>query len=152
MNAAPATMVIIDDAAEVRMLVKTRLRLSGKFDVVAEGGDGAEAVALAQQHLPQLMLLDVSMPSVDGLEALPQVLAASPSTRVVVYSGFEEQGLVDKARQLGAADFIEKSAPIDVVIERLLAALGHEEASMPAASIAMRRRPSAGAHISSKIT
>jgi len=151
MNAAPATMVIIDDADEVRMLVKTRLRLSGKFDVVAEGGDGAEAVALAQQHLPQLMLLDVSMPSVDGLEALPQVLAASPSTRVVVYSGFEEQGLVEKARQLGAADFIEKSAPIDVVIERLLAALGREETSMPAASEAREAGTTATLSVGSPI-
>jgi PAS domain S-box-containing protein len=128
MNGDPPTLVIVDDAPDVRMLVKTRLRLSGRFDLVGEGGDGSEAVALAQQYEPDLMLLDVSMPGVDGLEALPQVLAVSPSTLVVLFSGFEEQGLVEKARQLGAAAFIEKSAPIDAVIERLLAVLGRGQA------------------------
>ena len=77
------------------MLVRTRLRLSGLFDVVGEGADGAEAVALAEEHRPTLMLLDVSMPGMDGLEALPRVREASPDTRVVMFSGFEEQGLVE---------------------------------------------------------
>jgi PAS domain S-box-containing protein len=61
------------------------------------------------------------MPGTDGLEALPQVLAASPTTRVVLYSGFEEQGLVERAEQLGAAAFIEKSTPVDSLVDRLLA-------------------------------
>ena len=60
------------------------------------------------------MLLDVSMPGVDGLEALPAGPGGfSPATRVVLYSGFEEQGLAEQARQLGAAAFIEKSTPVD---------------------------------------
>lgn len=77
------TVVIVDDAAEVRTLMKTRLRLSGMFRVVGEGSDGAQAVELARLHAPSLMLLDVSMPGVDGLEALPRILEAAPSTRVV---------------------------------------------------------------------
>src|SRR3954451_25261831 len=95
--------------------------MSGALRVVGEGADGADAISLAEQHQPSLMLLDVSMPRLDGLEALPQVLAASPGTRVVMYTGFEERGLVDKARQLGAAAFLEKSAPVDHLIDRLLA-------------------------------
>jgi PAS domain S-box-containing protein len=118
-----ATIVIVDDVAELRVLVKTRLRVSGALRVVGEGTDGTDAVALAKEHRPHLMLLDVSMPGMDGLEALPEVLAISPSTRVVLYSGFEEQGLVDKARQLGAAAFIEKSVPVDTLVSRLLAVL-----------------------------
>ncbi len=124
MDAEAATIVIVDDASEVRALVRTRLRLSDRLRVVGEGVDGAEAVALAEQHRPALMLLDVSMPDMDGLEALPQVLAASPTTRVVLYSGFEEQGLVEKARQLGAAAFLEKSTPVDSLVDRLLEVLG----------------------------
>jgi PAS domain S-box-containing protein len=116
-----ATIVIVDDASEVRLLIRTRLRVSGALSVVAEGADGAEAVALAREHQPSLMLLDISMPGLDGLEALPQVLAASPGTRVVMYTGFEEQGLFERARQLGAAAFIEKSAPVDHLIDHLLA-------------------------------
>src|SRR3712207_9491820 len=111
MDGAP-TIVVVDDAAEVRLLVKTRLRLSGFFDVVGEGDDGADAVELAREHQPALMLLDVSMPGMDGLTALPQVLAVAPGTRVVLYSGFEEQGLVDKALELGAAGFVGQAAPV----------------------------------------
>ena len=119
-----ATIVIVDDASEVRLLIRTRLRMSGALRVVGEGADGAEAIALAKEHQPTLMLLDVSMPGLDGLEALPQVLAASPAHAVVMYTGFEEQGLVDKARQLGAAAFLQKSAPVDHLIKRLLGVAG----------------------------
>jgi PAS domain S-box-containing protein len=114
------TVVVVDDAADVRLLMKTRLRVSGSFKVVGEGADGAQAVALAEQHEPALMLLDVSMPGVDGLQALPEVLKVSPSTRVVMFSGFEEHGLAERARALGAADFIEKSVPVDALLARLL--------------------------------
>lgn len=119
MNAAPATIVIVDDAAEVRSLVKTRLRLSGLLDVVGEGADGEDAVELARRHRPGLMLLDVSMPDTDGFQALPRVLDVSPATRVVLYSGFEEEGLEEKALELGARAFIPKSAPIGSLAERL---------------------------------
>lgn len=151
MHAEAPTIVIVDDASEVRLLVKTRLRLSGRLRVVGEGANGADAVALAREHRPDLMLLDVSMPGTDGLEALPQVLAASPSTRVVLFSGFEEQGLVEKAERLGAAAFVEKSAPVDSLADRLLDAAapaakpeaGPEEATEETASAADRRELSA---------
>src|SRR6478672_762323 len=100
--------------------MKTRLRVSGQFRVVGEGADGRQAVELAREHAPTLMLLDVSMPGVDGLKALPEVRRASPGTRVVLFSGFEEQGLAEKARALGAADFVEKSLPVATLIDRLL--------------------------------
>lgn len=119
MGADPSTIVIVDDDTDVRVLVRTRLRMSGQFRVVGEGADGAEAVALAEQHRPSLMLLDISMPGVDGLEALSRVLEASPTTRIVVFSGFEEQGLADKTKELGASAFIEKSTSLDALVERL---------------------------------
>ena len=90
--------------------------MSGDLTVVGEGGNGAEAVQRAGELQPALMLLDVSMPVMDGLEALPQVLEASPDTRVVLYSGFEEQGLLEKARGLGASAFLKKSAPIEQLV------------------------------------
>ena len=126
MDNSPPTVVVIDDAAEIRLLVRAQLRVSGRLQVVGEGADGADAVALARRHRPSLMLLDVSMPGKDGFEALPEVLAASPATKVVLYSGLEEQGLAEKALRLGAAAFVAKSAPVDTLVDRLVTVLGQD--------------------------
>ncbi|QWF23548.1 PAS domain S-box protein [Nocardioides sp. LMS-CY] len=109
------TIVVVDDAAEVRALVRARLRSSGLLDVVAEAGDGAEAVEVVRRLQPALVLLDVSMPVVDGLEALPRVLEAAPGTTVVMYSGFQEEGLAHRAAELGAAAFFEKLTSLDTL-------------------------------------
>ncbi|MDI6910834.1 PAS domain S-box protein [Nocardioides sp.] len=122
-SARRPTIVIVDDAADVRALVRSRLRVSGRLDVVGEGATGVEAVEAVRRHRPDLLLLDVSMPQMDGLVALPQVLEASPGTRVAMYSGFSEDGLAHRAIELGAAAFLEKSTPLDVLVDRLLALL-----------------------------
>jgi PAS domain S-box-containing protein len=113
------TVVLVDDSDEVRGLVRARLELSGLFEIVGEGKDGAEAISLAYRHEPSAMLLDMSMPTMDGLEALPAVLTLAPETRVVVYTGFEEHGLAAQARDLGAIGFIEKSLPIGELPDEL---------------------------------
>ncbi|NED97726.1 PAS domain S-box protein [Phytoactinopolyspora alkaliphila] len=115
------TIVVIDDSAEVRSLIKARLRLSGLLDVVADGSDGAEAVGLAYQHEPDLLLLDMSMPTMDGLDALRGILAVSPDTRVIVYSGFDGHGIAERARELGAVAFFEKSVPVDELAGKIMA-------------------------------
>ena len=113
------TVLIVDDSPELRAVVGARLRASGLFDVVGEGGDGGAAMLLAHEHQPDLVLLDTSMPVLDGLECLPLVLAVSPESKVVMYTGFRASGLADRARELGAVDFVEKSAPLDELVERL---------------------------------
>lgn len=118
------TLVIVDDSEEVRAIVRAALQSSGLFEVVGEGADGAEAIAMAYRLQPALLLLDTSMPTMDGLEALPAILTLSPQTRVVIYTGFEERGLAGRAREYGAVDFIEKSIPIRDLPERLWRALG----------------------------
>jgi PAS domain S-box-containing protein len=120
----PPTIVVVDDAPDVRMLLNTRFRLSGRLDVVGEGADGYDAVELARQHHPTLMLLDVSMPGRDGLAALPMVLDVSPTTRVVMFSGFDAAGLAEHTRRLGAAEFLEKSLSLDELIDRLVKIAG----------------------------
>ena len=134
----PVGIVLIDDAPDVRALVRVRLGLTGEFVVLGEGQDGEEAIELASRHRPALMLLDVSMPKMDGLEALPRVLAASPSTRVVMFSGFTVEGLLDRAMALGAADFVEKAIPIDALAERLKSALAPQTAAVARARDAER--------------
>lgn len=119
----PVTLVVIDDAPEVRLFVKAQLRGSGRFMVVGEGGTGLDAIDLARLHQPDVLLLDVSMPIMDGLEALPHVRATSPRTRVVMYTGFDSHGLAERARQLGAAAFLEKSAGGTPLADELTRAL-----------------------------
>ena len=113
------SVVLVDDSQEVRGLVRRLLQASG-FDVVAEGGDGDDAILLAHHHQPTLLLLDASMPTADGIEALPAILALSPETKVVMFTGFEEPDLAARARQLGATDFVEKSIALEALPGRLL--------------------------------
>lgn len=132
-GAARPTIVVVDDAAEVRALVRARLRSSGLLDVVAEAGDGAEAVEVVRRLQPALVLLDVSMPVMDGLEALPRLLEVAPGTTVVMYSGFQEEGLAHRAAQLGAAAFFEKLTSLDTLAGDLVDVL-HAGGSAPAAA------------------
>jgi PAS domain S-box-containing protein len=139
------SVVLVDDSQEVRAVMRRLLQSSG-FAVVAEGGDGDEAIVLAFRHEPELLLLDTSMPKVDGIEALPAILAVSPDTQVVMFTGFEEPGLASRARELGAADFVEKSIRIEDLPERLMQTV--EAARLGASSTttareAPRRRPRA---------
>jgi PAS domain S-box-containing protein len=118
------TIVLVDDSADLRRLVRSRLTLSRAFDVVGEGANGTDAIQLATKHRPDLLLLDVSMSGMDGLEAIPLVITASPSTKVVMYSGFDEEGLAERAIAMGASDFIEKSRSMPEVVDRLLQVTG----------------------------
>jgi PAS domain S-box-containing protein len=113
------TVVLVDDDADVRTLVRGRLRLSRSFVVVAEGGTGGDAVRLAGEHRPDAMLLDVSMPEMDGLDAMEQVREVSPETKIVIYTGVARPGLAARAMALGAAAFLDKATPIDQLADRL---------------------------------
>jgi PAS domain S-box-containing protein len=129
------SVVVVDDSQEVRAVVRHVLEASG-FDVVGEGGDGDDAIVLAMRRQPAVMLLDTSMPRADGLEALPAVLAVSPGTRVVVFTGFDERDLAAHALSLGAAGFIEKSVSLEDLPVRL-----REVLAVPAVAAGSRRGP-----------
>ncbi|WP_331526796.1 PAS domain S-box protein [Nocardioides sp.] len=116
------SVVLVDDSKEVRAVVHRLLQSAG-FEIVGEGGDGDEAIILAFRNQPELLLLDTSMPKVDGIEALPAILALSPETKVVMFTGFEEPGLAARARELGASDYVEKSIRLEELPERLARAL-----------------------------
>src|SRR3954451_11398146 len=90
-------VVVADDSPEVRLLVRVVLEDDDDFVVEAEAADGQEAVALAARLHPDLILLDLSMPKMDGHEALPKILEASPETQVVVLSAFPPERV---ARQM----------------------------------------------------
>ena len=105
---APAHKVlVVDDYDDVRMLLRIKLEGLG-YDVVGEAADGHEAVHLAATHRPDLVLLDVAMPRMDGLEALPLIRQAVEGVKVVVLSGFDQGAMAEKALEAGAVRYVEK--------------------------------------------
>ena len=113
-------VLLVDDVAELRLLLRLSLESSDRFAVVAEAGDGAEGVALAGRYQPDLVLLDISMPVQNGLESLPLIREASPRSRIVVLSAFEEWRLGAEALALGAHAYLEKGQPPERLVARLL--------------------------------
>lgn len=109
------TIVIVDDAPDIRTLVRTVLDGEDDFEVVGEAGDGIEAVDVVERTKPDVVLLDLSMPRMDGLEALPRVAEASPSSAIVVLSGFLNEDVKRRVLELGATACVEKGLQIDVL-------------------------------------
>ncbi|MGH9013548.1 MAG: response regulator [Acidimicrobiia bacterium] len=116
-------MVVVDDVPATRQRVRMVLEESGRFEVVGEAGDGASAVAVATETGPDLTLLDLSMPGMDGLETLPRLRAAAPEMKVVVFSGFDVDRVAGIVGDLGADGYIEKGAAADALVEQLTAVL-----------------------------
>lgn len=133
------TALLADDVPELRKLLRQVLEWSDRFSVVGEAENGLQAIELAARFKPDLLLLDVSMPIMDGMEALPQILEASPETKVVVLSGFESDRLQPAALAGGAAAYIEKGISPAVLVSQLLGLVTQPARRPPDASA----RPSA---------
>ncbi len=97
----------MDDTATIRMLIRLALENVG-IQIVGEAGDGAAGVELVARELPDVVILDVAMPVMDGFEALPLMRAAVPGVRVVILSGFQASMVGDAALGAGADAFVEK--------------------------------------------
>ena len=111
-------IAIVDDNDEVRRMLHTMLDLENRFDVVGEAADGDEAIALADSH-PDVMLLDLMMPIKDGLTALPEILASSPETKVVVFTA-AGASYAHAAMTAGAHACIEKTRGFDELLATIL--------------------------------
>jgi DNA-binding NarL/FixJ family response regulator len=112
-------VVVADDADGVRELVCLLLEMEPDFTVVGRAANGAEAVDLVAETAPDLVLLDVAMPVLDGIAALPRVRRLAPGARVVVFTGFSEPTLCADALALGAMDVVEKGLGLSLLVERL---------------------------------
>ena len=112
----PITVVIADDQRMVRHGLAVILRSEPDIAVVAEAGDGREAVALVRKHRPAVALLDIRMPVMDGLQAARQVLALGPATRVLILTTFDADEYVYEALRAGVSGFLLKDAPADQLV------------------------------------
>jgi DNA-binding NarL/FixJ family response regulator len=117
-------VVLCDDVPQLRALLRYALEEHGDIRVVGEAGDGAAGIDLVRDLGPDAVLLDLSMPGMDGLEAIPRVRAAAPHAAIVVFSGFAAERMADEAQRLGADRYLEKGAALDEVVEVVRAVVG----------------------------
>jgi PAS domain S-box-containing protein len=110
-------VLIVDDAEDIRALLRMKLGREKGIDVVGEAGDGVEAVARARELQPHLVLLDMAMPRMDGLQALPLIRAAVPDVHVIVLSGFNQGTLEREALAAGADRYVVKGGSMRELVE-----------------------------------
>jgi DNA-binding NarL/FixJ family response regulator len=112
MAPSPIRVLVADDVPRLRDLMRELLENDGRFAVVGEASDGLEALILADTLRPDVILLDVAMPVMDGLSALPAIRRTTGGARIVVFSGLHHQELATRAVRAGADAFVEKGAPL----------------------------------------
>lgn len=127
-------IVIVDDDPLVRMGLRAILGSESGWDVVGEAGDGESAVALADRERPDVTLMDIRMPGVDGLEATRRIVAAELSTAVLVLTTFELDEYVFDAMRAGASGFVLKRVPPAELIEAVRVVAAGESLLFPAST------------------
>lgn len=115
-------MLVVDDAANLRELLTLLLDTEDDFEVIGTASDGQQALAVAQGLQPDIVLLDLAMPVMDGMQVLPALRQQLPDSTIVIFSGFEEieqSALVDKAMAAGADAYLEKAASVTALVDVL---------------------------------
>ncbi len=128
MTADLLRVVVADDSDDMRALLFAALQVTGRFDVVARCNDGTEALDAVRHHQPDLTLLDLGMPNVGGMEVLPDLVAASPRSRVIVVSGFPKGRLAYLTRAQGAVGYVEKGLSVKAMVDDIVSVAGILEA------------------------
>ncbi|MFT3831097.1 MAG: response regulator [Opitutaceae bacterium] len=112
------TVLVVDDEPHIRRYIGLILRKLGTPQIY-EAANGEEAVALFAQHQPDLVLLDVNMPIMDGLQALEKICAGNPDALVVMLTSLATRNVVERCLELGAVNFVRKDTPKEVMAKVL---------------------------------
>lgn len=115
-------VLIADDAAFMRMMIKNILQKNG-FEIVGEAENGKQAIKLYQESKPDLVTMDITMPEMDGIEAVKAIRSEDPAASIIMCSAMGQQSMVMEAIQAGAKDFIVKPFQQDRMmqaVERVL--------------------------------
>jgi two-component system, NarL family, response regulator LiaR len=123
---------LIDDHDLLRRGIKTMLESEADIEVVGEASDGADAVALVEEAVPDVVLIDVIMPNKDGIEATKEIKDAFPNIGVVVLSGHDERQFLFDALKAGASGYLLKTAELDEVVATVRSAAKGEAKLDPA--------------------
>lgn len=112
------TVLITDDTAFMRMTLKNVIQKNG-FNVVGEAADGEEAVAKYAELRPDLVTMDITMPKMDGITAIKEIMKIDPNAKIIVCSAMGQKPMVIDALNAGAKDFLVKPFDAERVIEAL---------------------------------
>ena len=118
-----AKIMICDDAAFMRMMIKDILTKNG-YNIVGEAENGAKAVEKYNELKPDLVLMDITMPEMDGIEALKKIKSGDPNASIIMCSAMGQQAMVIESIQSGAKDFIVKPFQADRVLEAVQKVVG----------------------------
>jgi DNA-binding NarL/FixJ family response regulator len=112
---APIRVLVCDDVEAFRALMRYTLQEDPGIEVVGEAADGMAAIGAAERLQPDVVLLDLTMPVLDGIDAIAAVLARAPGTRVVALSGWGAERMADAALEQGAVAYVEKSDDVQAI-------------------------------------
>jgi DNA-binding NarL/FixJ family response regulator len=113
----PISVYLVDDVPELRELVRIGMEEDPGFEVVGEAGDGRTALAGITETRPDAVLLDLSMPDMDGFAAIPEIRLRAPDTAIIVLSGFSVDRMGAPVLERGADGYIEKGTPLQQLRE-----------------------------------
>lgn len=116
-------VLIVDDAAFMRMMIKDILSKDG-YEVVGEADNGVKAVEKYKELTPDLVLMDITMPEMNGIDAVKNIKAIDPGAKIVMCSAMGQQAMVIESIQAGARDFIVKPFQADRVLEAVRKVVG----------------------------
>ena len=136
----PIRVLLVDDHAVVRMGLRTFFELQDDIEVVGEAGDGSEGVALARRLKPDVVLMDLMMPNMDGLTAIARIKSEMPETEIVAVTSFIEEEKVTAALEAGASGYLLKDAEAEEVASAVRAAFAGEVHLDPAVARLLAQR------------
>ena len=116
----PVRLLLVDDVRRVRRDLRQLLELTGLVEVVAEASDGLEAVRLAGALAPEVVVMDLEMPGLDGCEATRRIKRLAPKMRVIILSVHAGPEEMERARAAGADDFVVKGASYETLMQAIL--------------------------------
>ena len=118
------TVVLVDDHAYIRKAIWYLLETTPDIKVVATASNGKEAIMAARFNHPDVVVMDISMPVMDGLEATHQILTDFPNTRVLMLSGHNDPNYIRHALEVGASGYVLKEAIVSEILEAIRSVYG----------------------------